>query len=327
MKRIDGKFLLVCLLTLLLFAIPMVASAVPLAPLELETMYASDLYMPGIMFDVVAINPIRLDHVDVNLEQGTHDIEIWAMQGSFQDDPTNASGNWTRIGEARVTSLGTDVGTPVPIDLSSIGIIDGDSCALYIYCSGDEGANTWNTISSTGALGDVIADDENVEILMGINVHNHFDPEARLIIWNGTLYYNLWQPGAGFDLTVIAGPGGQVEVTSAVIRYACDVFIPGLTHDTPIMAVAIPDAGYRFVGWQEKLPVGEPPVAPNVLANPLNFLMPPRDVYLEAIFEEIPVDKPVVPPTGDSLISFMPLLTVLISCAVASVPLSKRRER
>ncbi|ARN77535.1 hypothetical protein BST97_05785 [Nonlabens spongiae] len=99
---------------------------------SLSTPTFTDNGQRGIMFDVEFINGAIITSFDVPLYPGTTaDYEIYYRVGGYQGFESTA-GDWTLIGSATdVTSLGTNMLTPLPIDID-LNFNAGQTVGFYI---------------------------------------------------------------------------------------------------------------------------------------------------------------------------------------------------
>jgi|GEM_PF-1407062 len=274
MKVSARKIAVLVALVVVLASMPAMALA---TELSLTTLYDKDNDWDGIFFDIGAVTDITLSRLDTNiyLAGGPYPIEIYTKSGThagFEKDP----GAWTLVGTAVVSSDGPDVPVPIPIDLSSISILAGETQALYI-------TGIFRTIAYTNGTepGNLFIADDNLQIFEGLgagygwtnNTSDYGSGSASARIFNGTIYYARTE----FPLEISAGEGGSVTDISGD-------YLSG----TPLEATATPDSGYYFTGWTATgLQLSDD------AANPLSFNMPNNTVVLVANFEEDSAEETV----------------------------------
>lgn len=106
--------------------------------------------MSGAMFDVKAIERIRIVSLDIHLISTiTETVEVYSKEGTYKGESQNYAA-WVRQGETKVIGRGEGESTPVPSgSFSMIEIGAGETVGLYItvrtstfiYSNGDyEGA-------------------------------------------------------------------------------------------------------------------------------------------------------------------------------------------
>jgi len=298
------KMLAVLGVLALTLALPMLASA---SERSLSTTFVGNNNQDGIMFDIVAKSDIDLIRLDTNLVNSgvTYNIEIYYKEGTHVGFEQNA-GVWTLVGSAEVNSGGLGNPTPIPIGLSSITLLTGQTGALYITAVPTGYLSTLIGYSDGTAIGNVFAEDENLQILEGTGMEhsfswNRFSPR----VFNGTIFYNDNSEPETYELLVYADAGGTVSTAGGTYE-AGDL----------IEITATADAGYHFVGWFVSSAVVIPGLDDST--NPLVFEMPATDVWVTALFAEdvIPTPdpdpdpeptpdpvqpvNPGIPPTGDA---------------------------
>ncbi|MCL2818656.1 MAG: hypothetical protein FWD41_02890 [Actinomycetia bacterium] len=324
MLKLTGKVTLLTAVIIAMLIAPTIASALEQS---LTTTLAGGNGNDGIMFDIVAKKDLIIKSLDAFITEDSEDevpgqgtIVIYYKPGTHVGAITNP-GAWSLVGTASVYADGAPP-TPIPIDLSSIIMSPGDRGALYItFVPSDDDYMVEYTDGT--AFDSVFVEDDALQILEGTGLPYLFDPDINQPrVFNGTIHYELLDM---YDLTATAEAGGSVAPDSGHFRVG-----------TTVTVTATPDPGYHFTGWLITWP-GDLPASVDVYANPLVFDMPEGDVAVVAQFAKdepkpptppVPPVKPVIPPTGDSMAVFVPLLTVIAGLVVASVPtLRKRRQR
>lgn len=195
---------------LVVVALLFAASLTP-AQFSLTTTFASNNGQSGNQFDVVGINTCTITSMDVNIDPGSLDMEVWVVTGGGSKvGLENNAAAWTLVGSATgVVSNGTNVATPLPIALS-INIPGGLSQGIYVTVTNGTGINYTNGVTPQG----VLVSDPNMQILEGTG---HSYPFASLFNprnWNGTLYYNTG-PALSDDLSLTGVPT-PVSSTSCI---------------------------------------------------------------------------------------------------------------
>ncbi|MCL2818659.1 MAG: hypothetical protein FWD41_02905 [Actinomycetia bacterium] len=323
MKRMTWKIALLGALVIALLVAPTIASAAVVR--SLTTTLDGGNRNDGIMFDIAAKKPLTLISLDCFIVQdsegevtGPATVSIYYKPGTHLDaitDPTP----WTVVGTVDV-SPGAVPPTPIPIDLSSITLAQGDTAALYITVEESSLDEFLVEYTDAPVLDAVFVEDDALQILTGTGLQYLFNESYyQPRVFNGTIHYELLNY---YTLTATANAGGSVSPSTGEFEVGA-----------PVTVTATPDPGYHFTGWLITWP-GDLPASVDVYANPLVFDMPEGDVELVAQFAQdeptppTPPVKPTIPPTGDSVAMSIPMLTVIAGLVMASVPtLRKRRDR
>ncbi|MDQ1315155.1 MAG: hypothetical protein QG662_1264 [Pseudomonadota bacterium] len=161
--------------------------------LSLSTTYAGGNGQDGNMFDVVALNDIRVTGFDVNCGSAlTQDFEIYGKTGSYVGSEL-VPGDWTLIASVPgVVCNAPGVATPLGAVLD-VAIASGQTYAFYVTENGlVDGVDYTNGT----AVGQVAAANTDLQILEGAGVQYPFAGTFQPRIWNGTLYYVLDAPVA-----------------------------------------------------------------------------------------------------------------------------------
>ena len=83
----------------------------------------------GVMFDINATTDVEIKCFEMSLDVGTASFEIWSRPGTHVGFEMASTG-WTMVGTANsVTTNGTGVGTPIPINVD-ISITTGNTQAF-----------------------------------------------------------------------------------------------------------------------------------------------------------------------------------------------------
>ncbi len=150
---------------------------------SLSTTFAGGNGYYGSMFDIVALNPIKIKNFTGHVKYGTHQIDIYYKTGShvgFEHNP----GAWTLLGSVNVT--GNEAPTLIPFDVN-ISVSESQTVAFFIA-----GTGAFN-YSNGSAVGAVAAQNDDLQILIGKSRMEWgeggsiFQPR----IWNGTVNYEV----------------------------------------------------------------------------------------------------------------------------------------
>lgn len=198
------------------------------AQVTLLTTFAGGVGQAGNMFDIQATNAVEICSFDLNLNTGTHDIEVYVVTGggTYIGNETNPAA-WTLIGQIQgLVSNGTGVPTPCPIAVNTV-IPAGATQGFYVTVS--SGGLMWYTSGTT--QGAVFASDANITFFEGIaNVYPFggiFNPR----VWNGNINYFVGsgcpaappsefqtnQPESSLTLNGLPDPGAFQPINQASI--------------------------------------------------------------------------------------------------------------
>ncbi len=152
---------------------------------SLTTTYAGGNEGPGAMFDVVALHPITITGLAINLFSGRlHTFEIYGRSGTWVGHQDSSAG-WTLLGSTSVNSAGNDVPTTIPISLH-VSLAAGDRYAFYAT------STNWYVVYTNGsAVGNVFASDTNLQILEGAGKGYPFGDTFTPRVVNATITYSL----------------------------------------------------------------------------------------------------------------------------------------
>lgn len=202
----------------------------------LETLYNQNNGQDGIMFDIVAITPVIITAIDMDMDVGNHVVEIYSRPGTHVGF-TGGMAGWTLEGTANVNVVGEGYATVNQIPLN-VSICDGQRHAFYITATAASfsGANYTN---GTG-VGNVWIADANIQILEGTGKGYWAGDYAPRKI-NGRVSYDCAPPpgpaaNAGPDQTICgtnsatmaASAGGMWTVVSGTGTFS-DVNDPNAT--------------------------------------------------------------------------------------------------
>lgn len=148
----------------------------------ISTTFSSNNGQAGNMFDVInLIGDVTVTGFDLNLDDGTHTIEVYTKTGSYSGFDTTP-GAWSLISTGSVVSSGVNVATF--FDVTDFVLSGFATTALYI--TADSTAMNYTNGSSEGS---VYADNGELQILEGLGKAYSFDSSFSPRVWNGTIYY------------------------------------------------------------------------------------------------------------------------------------------
>ncbi|MBK9318591.1 MAG: hypothetical protein IPM91_07020 [Bacteroidetes bacterium] len=159
---------------------------------------ATDPNAAGNMFDITAINNVRISGFDVHLNNDTlapSDISVYYKAGSYSGFATNA-GAWTLAGSATgVVSAGNGVPTNLPLNLD-VYIPAGQTYGFYIVVTnlGSSNSLVYNASGISPAQFAVAASDFNVQVKSGTVVFGPFTGQVAAPLnrlWNGNVKYSI----------------------------------------------------------------------------------------------------------------------------------------
>jgi hypothetical protein len=143
----------------------------------------------GVMFNVVAYNPITIDHLTANISWNVANFDLYYKVGGFQGYE-GIPGAWTSLGAATVSSNNTqltdDIPTviPIPIDLE---LQPGDTVAFYLTATP---LSKVFLIATTTPWGTYQYTDANMGVSIARSIFNLFGvPFSTPQIWSGRVAY------------------------------------------------------------------------------------------------------------------------------------------
>ena len=164
--------------------------ASPAASATLTTTFSDNNGFAGNMLDlnVLVTTGITLESLELNLDAGSWDLDLYSKSGAYAGSETNA-GDWTlRSSVTGLTSAGAGLATAW--DIADF-VLSGDATsALYIVVTNGSGLNYTNG----SAEGAVFASNADLEILEGIGTGAPFTSNFRPRVWNGTIEYSVNVP-------------------------------------------------------------------------------------------------------------------------------------
>lgn len=154
------------------------------------TAYATNNGQRGAMFDLTATNPVTVICFDANLYTGTTSTyEVYYKVGSFIGSESNAAA-WTFVGSASgVTSLGTNVPTPIPI-MVNINIPAGQTYGFYVTNTSGGGLS----YTDGPANNTILASDANLTLRGGVGKSYPFGLNFNYRNINATVHYQTYTP-------------------------------------------------------------------------------------------------------------------------------------
>ncbi|MBW2938435.1 HYR domain-containing protein, partial [Aureisphaera sp. CAU 1614] len=204
---------------------------------SLTTTFASNNGQSGNMFDIVALNDITIESFDINMDSGvTDDVEVYFKTGPYLPS-VNTPGDWTLVATTNVTSVGTDVPTPLNLNLG-INVTAGQTVAFYVTLTSTTAINYTNG-STTGSL---FASDANLEFYEGAGLAYPFASNFNPRVFNGNIIYNAGGSlSSSLDFTCMdIGPNNvQVTATDASGNTStCSAVITIEDNIAPVIACA-----------------------------------------------------------------------------------------
>ncbi len=153
----------------------------------LNTTYAAGNAQDGVMFDVYAINTVRVQGFDSSFgSTGTHTVAVYYITGGYSGRE-GAPTVWTFLGTANVnvTTANTRTRIPLPMDLT---LTAGQTYGFYITVISGTTTMKYTNGLTEGAL---YTSDANLEFYEGIGLTFPFGTVFTPRIWNGTIYYQF----------------------------------------------------------------------------------------------------------------------------------------
>lgn len=202
------------------------ANAQTCAPLQ--TTFANNNAQDGNIFNMTALNTIRIDSVEINMWVGTADFEVYYRTGTAIGFQNSAVG-WTLAGSAtNVTSNGLGLSTPLPININVV-IPAGCTFGFYITRAATVNVGPYMGYTNGTLLNAVFASNLDLQIHQGYGKDYPFAASFTPRIWNGVVHY-----------TCLSGNGVSSMVGDSVF---CD------TGQTACYSVVPPVASANSYFW------------------------------------------------------------------------------
>jgi hypothetical protein len=154
----------------------------------ITTTFASNNQQSGNMFDVkVFSNPLVVTSLDLNLAQGTFDLELYTKAGSYVGFDM-APGAWTFVD--KVTSITSNgVNNPTPVDFTDFLLPANSISAIYV--TGTIRFASILQYTNGTAVGSVAAANADLQILEGAGKSYPFSDKFEPRVWNGSIHYEV----------------------------------------------------------------------------------------------------------------------------------------
>lgn len=159
-----------------------------LAAGALTTVFANNGSADGLMFNLRALERIRVTGLSMNLATGfTGTVEVYVNPGGHIGDEEDAS-KWSLVFSDSVTSAGTDTATFMSLATDTIEIAKDEVVGFYVTTVAT-GAN--NMLYFTEGLnpGDPADATSMVEIQYGVRLSYPFTLLSAVKLFNGTIHY------------------------------------------------------------------------------------------------------------------------------------------
>ena len=164
------------------------------SPMTLVTSYTTDTTTQGQMFDVTANNDVDVTGFQLNLDAGSHEVEVYFRMGTHEGYEADGLA-WTPLVADTVTSTGGGAGTVLALP-SAVQIPSGRTYGFYVTTTGNTQLNaiTPPAGGARDAVGAVARDDFNIEILVGTGVAYSHGATSAPQIFSGAVDYNACSP-------------------------------------------------------------------------------------------------------------------------------------
>ncbi|HCS18982.1 MAG TPA: hypothetical protein DIW47_00210 [Bacteroidetes bacterium] len=167
---------------------------------SLTSTYAAGNGQSGIMFNVTALRSIILDSFEVSMDAGTHLVEVYYKQGTYQGFETNA-GAWTLLGFTTVVSTQSNGGPGIYVNVGNkLSLPASSTYAFYIQLPNSTVIN-YTTASSLQTFSNA-----EVQLTAGAGKGMNFGATFSPRLFNGALHYSY------FPLCESSRQAVQVEV-------------------------------------------------------------------------------------------------------------------
>lgn len=165
-----------CMFGLMLFAANASSSVI-------TTTFSANNGQSGNMFDVVNLTgDLTVTGLDLNLDAGTWGLEVYKKSGTWVGSNTD-SNLWSLVDTGAVTSLAANVATF--FDITDFLLDGAATTGLYVTLT----ASTAMNYTNGTAVGNVFADNGDLQILEGAGIAYPFSGSFQPRIWNGSIYY------------------------------------------------------------------------------------------------------------------------------------------
>lgn len=160
---------------------------------SLTTTYDYNNGQAGNMFDVVVGgNSLNVTGFDLHLDPGTWNLDLYVKSGTHVGSEADPSA-WTLVDSVvGVTSNGNSKATYV--DFDDFALNAGSIHGLYLTATNLHPDGVYKGFNYTDGLpgsnvGDVVASNADLQILLGRGMAYRFVMTFQPRIWNGTIYY------------------------------------------------------------------------------------------------------------------------------------------
>jgi gliding motility-associated-like protein len=185
---------------------------------SLTTLFGGGNSFNGNMFDVNAFKTLAITSFDVNIDFGTHPVQVYYKTGTatgFDQTP----GAWTLFASVSANSAGANTATPVVLP-SGLTLSAGQLYAFYITTT--DGSSMYYTNGS--GVGNVYAANGDLNILQGYGKQYPFGSTFSPRVWNGTIHYQTtttnWYTVATLGSPFASGASVTVFPTNTTTYYA-----------------------------------------------------------------------------------------------------------
>ncbi|MGJ8678642.1 MAG: PEP-CTERM sorting domain-containing protein [Akkermansiaceae bacterium] len=169
---------------------------------SLTTTFVGGNGQDGNMFDIVVLGPeLTVTSLELNLDVASNvTVEVYGRVGTWVGFDTSSAG-WTLLSSNSVTSTATGVGTFV--DVTDFTLPSSATYALYVTTTG-----TGVNYSNGTAVGDIEAQNSDLQILEGAGKEYAFGSTFEPRVWNGTINYEVFGVVPEPSSTALLGLGG-----------------------------------------------------------------------------------------------------------------------
>ena len=174
----------------------------------ISTPYDANNGQAGNMFDLNVMAPfgIELSQLELNLDAGSWDIELYTKTGTHVGSETTP-GDWTlRQSSTGVTSVAPNLATPW--DITDFTLNSGLN-SVYINVINGEALN----YTDGTAVGNPVASNSSVTIFEGTGNAENFGEQFRPRVWNGSIEFQPIQ----LTISSVPEPGSFIVVGSLCV--------------------------------------------------------------------------------------------------------------